>query len=149
MFVRTHTVKSISYLSLVENVWNPFTKSYRQKRIVSLGKTTEVTATNRIGKIVTALTSFCAIHRIPAIADGIVLSNLSSREDLLSSVQSFGVHRLAEHVLSRLGILPTLTKLHERFTANVSLPSLIVAATALVAHRLTNRSDASERSTHA
>lgn len=149
MFVRTHTVKSVSYLSLVENVWNPFTKSYRQKRIVSLGKTTEVTATNRIGKIVTALTSFCTIHRIPAIADGIVLSNLSSREDLLSSARSFGVHRLAEHVLSRLNIIPTFTKLHERFTANLSLSSLIAAATALVAHHLTSRSDASERSTHA
>lgn len=148
MFVRTHTVKSVSYLSLVENIWNPFTKSYRQRRIVSLGKTTEVTATNRIGKIVTALTSFCTIHRIPAIADGIVLSNLSSREDLLSSARSFGVHQLAEHVLSRLGILPTVERLHARFTANLSLPSLSAAATALVAHRLTNRSDASERSTH-
>lgn len=149
MFVRTHTVKSISYLALVENLWDPVRKKYRQKRIASLGKTTEFAETHRAGSIITALTSFCHSHHIPALSDGIVLTHLSQREELLSSAYDFGIREVASHVLKTLGILDTVASLHRKYTADLSLPSLTSAFTALIAHRLTNRNDASERSTRA
>lgn len=149
MFVRSHTVKSISYLALVENLWDPLRKRYHQKRIASLGKTTEFAASHRAGSIITALSSFCQRHHIPSLSDGIVITNLSHREDLLSRAFDFGIWEIATHILKNLGIRATVEALHKKYTANLSLPSLLSATTTLIAHRLTTRSDASERATHA
>lgn len=136
------------YAYLVDNRWNALRKKHEQTIVACLGNVESLPVDGTIEKIISALDAFAAKQGFSSLANGIVLGNLTD-EAILSSSADYGSFLLARHVLSRLGILTIVEHLHTRFTANVSLPSLTAAATALVAHRLTNRSDASECSTHA
>lgn len=147
MFVRKQTVKGNTYLSLVENRWHTLRRKHYQVKIASLGKQDDPVAVARARQIAASLTAFCRQRGITTLSDGAVTVNVAS-EDFCRSSFDWGIREIAVHTLSRLGILPTIDELHARFTANLSLSSLAAATTALVAHRLTNRSDASERSTH-
>jgi len=146
--VRTHTVKSITYLSLVENLWNPVTKSYKQKRIAALGKASDITSTNRIEKVITALHCFCEKNGISSLSNGIILTNKTS-EDFVSKTYDYGIYRLGEYVLGILGIAPFLVKIIRNAPGNlISSQKAISALEALVSHHLIPRTDASERGTH-
>lgn len=136
------------YAYLVDNRWNAVRKKHEQTIVACLGSVASLPVDGTIEKIITALDTFAARQGFASLAHGIVLSDLTD-ERVLSRSFDYGSFLLARHVLEKLSLRATMSRLHERFTANVSLPSLVAAATALVAHRLTNRSDASERSTHA
>src|SRR3989338_1666797 len=112
MFVRKYAVRDVVYLALVETIWNPVQKKYNQNRIASLGKLSELEYMNhRIEKIVTALDLFCKKSGIATIGDGIILNNLSSNEEAVSSTYDFGIHRVASFTLKNLGITSTIAGL--------------------------------------
>lgn len=136
------------YAYLVDNRWNAIRKKHEQTIVACLGSVASLPVDGTIEKIITALDAFAAKQGFASLVHGVVLSDLTD-ERVLSQSSDYGTFLLARHLLSRLSLLPTVERLTKRFTANVSLPSLTAAATALVAHRLTNRSDASERATHA
>lgn len=135
------------YAYLVDNRWNAIRKKHEQTIVACLGNVEALPIDGTIEKIISALDAFATKQGFSSLANGVILDHLTD-EAILSSSADYGSFLLAGHVLSRLGILSTLEQLHGRFTANVSLPDLTAAATALVAHRFTNRTDASERSTH-
>lgn len=133
-------------MSLVDNIWNPIKKYYVQKRIIGLGKTSDLGFRNNTAEqIVTAIHTFCAKHGIATLSDGVILTDLSSSESLLSASLDFGIHRLAVHILKKLGIADTIRSLPT--APAVTREKVLAAAESLIAHRLTNRTDASERST--
>ncbi len=136
------------YAYLVDNRWNAIRKKHEQTIVACLGTVATLPVDGTIEKIITALDTFATRQGFASLAGGVVLSDCA-REDILSRSCDYGSFLLARHVLNQLSLLPALARLTKRFTANVSLPSLGAATTALVAHRLTDRSDASERSTHA
>ncbi|MFZ5500609.1 MAG: IS1634 family transposase [Candidatus Micrarchaeota archaeon] len=136
------------YAYLVDNRWNPLRRKNVQTIVACLGNVETLPVDGTIEKIIVALDTFAAKQGFASLSRGVVLSDLTD-ETILSRSRDWGSILLARHALERLSFLPTLTVLHRRFTARVSLPTLLAATTALVAHRLTNRSDASERSTHA
>lgn len=150
MFVRKHKIRGLTYLALVENVWNPVKKKYQQKRVTTLGKTTELDqAQQRVEAIVLALNKFCRQYRIPALSEGLVIEKLEDDERLLSRTYDWGVHLLSAWTLKRLGIIDSLKSLVKDKTGlKISLEKLTAVTRTLVAHRLKARSDASERSTH-
>lgn len=146
MFVRKHVVKGVAYLSLVDNIWNPIKKYYVQTRITGLGKASDlVYKNNKAEQIVTAIHAFCTRHGIATLSDGVILSDLSSRQSLLSASLDFGIHKLAVHVLKKLGIADTIRSIPAG--ARTTREKVLAATESLIAHRLTNRTDASERST--
>lgn len=133
-------------MSLVDNIWNPIKKYYVQKRITGLGKASDLSYRNNTAEqIVTAIHTFCNKHGIATLSDGIILTDLSSSEPLLSASLDFGIHRLAVHVLKKLGIADTIRNFPA--TPAMTREKVLAATESLIAHRLTNRTDASERST--
>ncbi|MBI5613340.1 IS1634 family transposase [Candidatus Gottesmanbacteria bacterium] len=148
MFVRKQTVKGNTYISLVENRWHAVRRRHYQVKIASLGKHDDPAARDRAFRIASSLTAFCQ-HNGMSTLEGSTITLDPSSETFCPTGLDWGIREAAVHGLTRLGILGMLEQLHGRYTANVSLPSLSAATTAMIAHRLTNRSDASERSTHA
>lgn len=148
MFVRKQTVNGNTYLSLVESRWNPGKHKHYQVKIAGLGKQDDPEAVVRAQRIASSLTAFCRKSGIPGLSDDTVTVRLSD-EAFCSAARDFGIREVASHGLRRLGFLHSLEILHGKYTANLSLSSLSAATEAMIAHRLTNRSDASERSTHA
>lgn len=148
MFVRKQTVKGITYLSLVENRWNPATRKHYQIKIASLGKQQDPKSMEYAIRMSQSLNQFCARHGVSTLSEEAMTITLSD-ESVCTAAFDWGIWEVAVHTLNRLGILDTIERLHRKYTANLSLPSLRASATAMIARRLTNRSDASERSTHA
>jgi len=148
MFVRKQTVKGNTYVSLVENRWDAVKRKHYQVKIASLGKHDDPAAVERAHRIASSLTAFCQRNGMSTFDDGKITLNPSS-ETFCGTALDWGIREVAVHGLTRLGIMGMLEQLHRRYTANVSLPSLLSATGAMIAHRLTNRSDASERATHA
>lgn len=136
------------YAYLVDNRWNAVGKKHEQTIVACLGNVASLPVDGTIEKIITALDLFAKKQGFASLAHGVVLSDLTD-ERIMEKASDYGTFLLARHVLSRLSLLSTLESLAQRFTVNVSLLSLMASITALVAHRLTDRSDASERSTHA
>lgn len=151
MFVRVRERqlkdRKSQYAYLVDNRWNTIRRKHEQTIVACLGNVETLPVDGTIEKIIIALDLFAKKQGFAALSNGVVFSTLES-EALLSSTLDYGSILLSQHVLSRLFITNAVEQLSRRFTANVSLPSLFASATALVAHRLTNRTDASERSTH-
>jgi len=147
MFVRKNTVGNITYLTLVENIWNPIKKKYNQNKIASLGKLSDLEYQNhRIEKMVTALDLFCKRYGIATISNGIILTDITENEEIVSSSYDFGVHKVASFVLSELGITQTIRVLSH---PEISKEKTIASAEGLIAHHLMPKSDVSERSTYA
>lgn len=148
MFVRKQTVKGNTYVSLVENRWDAVKRKHYQVKIASLGKHDDPAAVERASRIASSLTRFCQEHGMPTLSAGMLTID-PTNETFGSAAWDWGIWTVATHGFTRLGIPSFMDSLHRRFTANISRESLLSAATAMIAHRLTNRSDASERSTHA
>ncbi|MEK6902209.1 MAG: IS1634 family transposase [archaeon] len=148
MFVRKQTVKGITYLSLVENRWNPAKHKHCQVKIAGLGKHDDPGALETALKITQSLNRFCVQNGISTLGDETITVNISS-ETFAPAALDWGIREVAAHTLERLSLTSTIRQFHQKYTANISLPSLEAATAAMIAHRLTNRSDASERSTHA
>lgn len=149
MFVRKQTVKGITYQSLVENRWDPVRRKHVQIKIASLGKADDPAGTERVRRILSSLTAFCERHGIANLSGSLLTTDVSS-EGFCPSSFDWGIREIATHALSRLGITATLTRCFRGDRERTIGTEKIVAAThALVAHHLTNRSDASERATHA
>lgn len=134
------------YAYLVDNRWNTTRRKHEQTIIACLGSVDSLPVDGTIEKIITALDLFAKKQGFAALSDGVILSTLEN-ETLLSSAFDYGSIILSRHVLSRLSITNTVERLSRRFTANIAAPSLCAATTAMIARRLTNRTDASERST--
>lgn len=148
MFVRKQTVKGNTYLSLVESRWHPGKHKHYQVKIAGLGKDDDPLAVERALRMSRSLNIFCQQRGIAALSDETVMIDVS-RESSCSAAFDWGIREVAVHGLTRLGMMKTWEQLHQRYTANIALPSLSAAVTTMIAHRLTPRSDASERSTHA
>lgn len=136
------------YAYLVDNRWNTIRRKHEQTIVACLGNVETLPVDGTIEKIIIALDLFAKKQGFSALSDGIVLSDLGA-EHAFSAASDYGTFLLSRHVLTRLSLASAVEQLSKRFTANVSLPHLTAAVCALVAHRLTTRSDASERSTHA
>lgn len=136
------------YAYLVENRWNPLRRKNVQAIIACLGNVEALPVDGTIEKIITALDVFAAKQGFASLSGGIVLSDLTD-ETVLSRSFAWGIREVVSHALSRLGMAGETVRLHQRFTANLSVDKLTAATTALVAHRLASRTDASERATHA
>lgn len=148
MFVRKQTVKGITYLSLVENRWNPATRKHYQVKIASLGKHQDPKSMEYAIRMSQSLNQFCARHGVSTLSEESVMITLSD-ESVCTAALDWGIQEVAVHTLKKLGILSAIEQLHRKYTANLSLSSLLAATSAMISHRLTTRSDASERSTHA
>ena len=152
MFVRVRErqlkTKRSKYAYLVDNRWNSLRRKHEQTIIACLGDVETLPVDGTIEKIITALDMFAAKQGFASLSRGVVLSDITD-ERVLSKAYDYGTLLLARHVLSKTAITQTVEQLSKRYTANLSLSSLLSAATTMIAHRLTNRSDASERSTHA
>lgn len=152
MFVRVRERqlkdRKSKYAYLVDNRWNTIRRKHEQTIVACLGNVETLPVDGTIEKIIIALDVFAKKQGFAALSDGIVLSDLHA-EHTLATASDYGTFLLSRHVLTRLSITSAVEQLSKRFTANVSLPSLLASTSALISHRLTNRSDASERSTHA
>ena len=152
MFVRVRErqlkERTSQYAYLVDNRWNALRKKHEQTIVACLGNVASLPVDGTIEKIITALDAFAAKQGFASLAHGVVLTELTD-ERVLSRSFDYGTFLLTRHVMGKLSLTAAVERLSQRFTANVSLPSLTTATTTLVAHHLTNRTDASERSTHA
>ena len=152
MFVRVRERqlknRKSKYAYLVDNRWNTIRKKHEQTIVACLGDVETLPVDGTIEKIISALDTFAAKQGFASLSRGVVLSDITD-ERVLSAASDYGTLLVAKHVLSQTAIAGVVERLSRRYTANVSLPSLLSATTAMVAHRFTNRSDASERSTHA
>ncbi len=104
MFVRKQTVKGITYLSLVENRWNPAKRKHFQVKITALGKDTDPAAVQRALTISQSLNRFCRNNGIGTLADDAITIDLSD-ETVCSAAFDWGIREAAVHILARLGFL--------------------------------------------
>lgn len=152
MFVRVRERqlknRKSTYAYLVDNRWNSLRKKHEQTIVACLGDVLTLPVDGTIEKIITALDTFATKQGFASLSRGIVLSDVSD-ERVVSAALDYGMPLVARHVLTKASILPAVEQLSRRYTANLSLPSLLAASTAMIAHRLMNCTDASERSTHA
>ena len=152
MFVRVRERqlkdRKSQYAYLVDNRWNTIRKKHEQTIVACLGSVDSLPVDGTIEKIITALDLFAKKQGFTALSTGIILSDLAD-EHALAAASDYGMFIVSRHVFSKLSLTAAIEQLSKRFTANLSLPRLTAVTTALVAHRLANRTDASERSTHA
>ncbi|MBI4128031.1 MAG: IS1634 family transposase [Parcubacteria group bacterium] len=152
MFVRVRERqlknRKSKYAYLVDNRWNTISKKHEQTIVACLGDVETLPVDGTIEKIISALDTFAAKQGFASLSRGVVLTDITD-EGVLSAAYDYGTLLVAQHVLAQTSITNVIERLSTRYTANVSLPSLLSATGAMVAHRLANRSDASERSTHA
>ena len=152
MFVRVRERqlknKRSRYAYLVDNRWNTIRKKHEQTIVACLGDVETLPVDGTIEKIICALDTFAAKQGFASLSRGIVLSDITD-EGVLSGAYDYGTLLVARHVLVQTSITSSIEHLSTRYTANLALPSLLSATGAMIAHRLTNRSDASERATHA
>lgn len=152
MFVRVRKQpgkdRLIPYAYLVENHWNPFRRKNEQKIVASLGRVEHLPTDGTIEKMITALDTFATKMGFASLSCGIVLPDLSD-ESLLDATVDYGSLLLATHILHMLSLDTIITTLAGADTTKkVSQEKILPIVTALLAHRLANRTDASERSTY-
>lgn len=140
MFVREkiHKTKKgdIPYSYLVDNVWNPIKKKYKQIVIYALGKTEELAGNSRIEKIITALDNYAAKKGMASLSEGIIFKNLND-EEKLSQTFDFGEFLLTSHVVGQLSldlILRDILKSQKQKV--ISESKLLTSLQALIASHL-------------
>lgn len=151
MFVRVRKQPGkqgpIPYAYLVENQWNPFRKKHEQKILASLGKVADLPVDGTVDKMITALDSFATKMGFSALADGIVLSNLSD-DKLFSRALEYGSHLLSSHILTKLSLVDSLTRiLRKKPDKYIRLEKVLAAVQVLIAHRMYDDIPVSELST--
>lgn len=148
--IRKEQVKdhAFSYAYLVENRWNAIRKKHEQKIIASLGRIEDLPIDGTIEKIIAALDNFANKMGFASLHDGVVLQNVSD-EQVLSNIYDWGSLILTKQTLKNLSLDKIIegsqTKALKR---KISAEKFLTAVTAILAHRLIPRNDASERSTH-
>lgn len=152
MFVRVREQKIkdkvFSYAYLVKNEWNPFRKKHIQKIVASLGNVRDLPVDGIIEKMIIALDNFANKMGFTSLSNGIVLQNISD-EKLLSQTYDWGSMILAKQALKNLSLDKIISGSHAKASQKeISPDKFMTAITAILAHRLTPRNDASERSTH-
>lgn len=152
MFVRIKEVKGklgISrYAYLIENEWNSFKKKREQKQIANLGNVADLPVTGTIEKIVTALDTFARKQGLTTLSNGLVIDDIS-QESFLEKSYDWGELLLTQEMMKKLSLHTLITLAYDSCPKSkkklLSFKKFEAAIQVLIAHRLHNRSDASER----
>ena len=139
----------IPYAYLVDNHWNPFHKKNEQKIVASLGRVENLPVDGTIEKIIVALDNFANKMGFASLSDGIVLQNLSSRENLLSRVYDWGIVNLTKQALKNLSLDSIISGSWAYANKKeISRDKFMQVVSVLLAHRLSDRGELSEKATY-
>src|SRR3989338_6345484 len=138
----------IPYAYVVNNEWNTIKKKHEQKIIASLGRLSELHTDGTIEKLVSALDRFAKKMGWATLSEGVIIPDLKD-ETILSQTREWGPLILTEHILLTFSLDKIISGSQSTaLKKKISAGKYLAAVTAILAHRLYPRNDASERSTH-